>query len=132
MAKIEVYSKEWCPYCAMAKALLRSKHLEYVENDVTSNAEGEQDMIARSRRRTVPQIFIDDQSVGGYDDLAQLNAPGELDRLLDQVVVARCLLLVIFPPSHLRQICANWNQMLWHARVPHLPCNQEVMIFVHG
>ena len=83
MAKIEVYSKEWCPYCTKAKALLRSKQLEYEEIDITSDAEGEQQMIERSRRRTVPQIFIDEQPVGGYDDLAQLNATGELDRLLN-------------------------------------------------
>lgn len=83
MVKIEVYSKEWCPYCAKAKALLRSKQLEYQEIDVTSDAGGEQDMVTRSRRRTVPQIFIDDQPIGGYDDLAQLNATGELDRLLN-------------------------------------------------
>ena len=83
MAKIEVYSKEWCPYCAKAKALLRSKQLDYEEIDITSDAEGEQGMVARSRRRTVPQIFIDDQSIGGYDDLAQLNATGELDRMLN-------------------------------------------------
>ena len=83
MAKIEVYSKDWCPYCAKAKALLRSKQLDYQEIDITSDAEGEQDMITRSRRRTVPQIFVDGQSVGGYDDLAQLNATGELDRLLN-------------------------------------------------
>ncbi|MEA2080858.1 MAG: glutaredoxin 3 [Pseudomonadota bacterium] len=83
MAKIEVYSKEWCPYCTKAKALLRSKQLEYEEIDVTSDAAGELEMVERSRRRTVPQIFIDEQSVGGYDDLAQLNATGELDRLLN-------------------------------------------------
>ena len=83
MAKIEVYSKEWCPYCAKAKALLRSKSLPYEEIDVTSDATGEQEMITRSRRRTVPQIFIDEKSIGGYDDLAQLNATGELDRLLN-------------------------------------------------
>ncbi len=83
MAKIEIYSKEWCPYCTKAKALLRSKGLEYEEIDVTSDAEGELEMIERSQRRTVPQIFIDGQSVGGYDDLAKLNATAELDRLLN-------------------------------------------------
>lgn len=83
MAKIEVYSKQWCPYCSMAKALLRSKQLEYEEIDITSDAAGEETMIERSRRRTVPQIFIDDRPVGGYDDLAQLNATGELDRILN-------------------------------------------------
>jgi glutaredoxin len=58
MAKIEIYSKEWCPYCTKAKALLRSKKLEYVEIDVTSDATSELNMIERSQRRTVPQIFI--------------------------------------------------------------------------
>ena len=83
MAKIEIYSKEWCPYCTKAKALLRSKQLEYEEIDVTEDAVLEQQMVERSRRRTVPQIFIDEQSIGGYDDLAQLNATGELDQLLN-------------------------------------------------
>ena len=83
MAKIGIYSKEWCPYCTKAKALLRSKGLEYQEIDVTSDAEGELEMIERSQRRTVPQIFIDGRSVGGYDDLAKLNATGELDRRLN-------------------------------------------------
>ena len=81
-AILKVYSKEWCPYCAKAKALLRSKQLEFEEVDVTSDAEAEQEMIKRSKRRTVPQIFIDERSVGGYDDLSQLNATGELDQLL--------------------------------------------------
>ncbi len=83
MPKIEIYSKEWCPYCTKAKALIRSKNLEYEEIDVTSDAVRELEMIERSRRRTVPQIFIDDRSVGGYDDLAQLNATGELDQILN-------------------------------------------------
>ncbi len=83
MAKIEIYSKEWCPYCTKAKALVRSKNLEYEEIDVTSDAVRELEMIERSKRRTVPQIFIDDRSVGGYDDIAQLNATGELDRILN-------------------------------------------------
>jgi len=80
---IQIYSKEWCPYCAKAKALLRSKNLNYEEINVTSDAGAEQEMIARSQRRTVPQIFIDDRSIGGYDDLSQLNATGELDQLLN-------------------------------------------------
>jgi alkyl hydroperoxide reductase subunit F len=82
MAKIEIFSKEWCPYCTKAKSLLKSKGLGYQERDVTSDAELEQEMIERSRRRSVPQIFIDEQSIGGYDDLALLNASGELDRML--------------------------------------------------
>ncbi len=83
MANVEVYSKEWCPYCAKAKALLRSKGLEYTEIDVTSDLEREQEMVERSMRRTVPQVFIKGDSIGGYDDLAHLNATGELNRLLE-------------------------------------------------
>lgn len=83
MANIEIYSKEWCPYCTRAKSLLRSKKLKYEEIDVTSDAVREQEMVGRSRRRTVPQIFIDNESIGGYDDLAHLNATGELDRILN-------------------------------------------------
>ncbi len=82
-AILKVYTKEWCPYCTKAKALLRSKQLDFEEVGVTSNAEAEQEMIKRSQRRTVPQIFIGERSVGGYDDLSQLNATGELDRLLN-------------------------------------------------
>lgn len=82
MSNVEIYSKEWCPFCAKAKALLAAKGLEYVEVDVTSDREREQEMVERSQRRTVPQIFIEGESIGGYDDLAQLNATGELDRLL--------------------------------------------------
>ena len=77
---IQVYSKEWCPYCAKAKALLRSKQLKFEEINVTSDAGAEQEMIARSQRRTVPQIFIDDRSIGGYDDLSQLNATSKLNQ----------------------------------------------------
>ena len=82
MTSIEIYSKEWCPFCAKAKGLLGAKGLDYTEIDVTSDLEREREMVERSRRRTVPQIFIGGESVGGYDDLAHLNATGELDRLL--------------------------------------------------
>lgn len=82
MADIEIYTKQWCPYCAKAKALLKSKELTYRELDITSDTERGEEMVERSQRRTVPQIFIEGQSVGGYDDLAHLNATGELDRLL--------------------------------------------------
>lgn len=82
MPTLEVYSKDWCPYCAKAKALLKSKGLTYQEIDVTSDETLQQRMIARAGRRTVPQIFLDDVSIGGYDDLANLNATGELDQRL--------------------------------------------------
>jgi alkyl hydroperoxide reductase subunit F len=82
MNKIEIYSKDWCPYCAKAKSLLQSKQLAYTEVDITTDLAREQEMIGRSNRRTVPQIFIDGESIGGYDDLANINANGELDQRL--------------------------------------------------
>jgi alkyl hydroperoxide reductase subunit F len=82
MANIEVYSKAWCPYCAKAKALLKAKELPFTEIDVTHDRDLQRVMIERSGRRTVPQIFIDGEAIGGYDDLASLNATGELDRKL--------------------------------------------------
>jgi GrxC family glutaredoxin len=82
VANIEVYSKKRCSYCHKAKALLESKGLAYKEIDVTSDIIREQEMIKRSGRRTVPQVFINGQGVGGYDDLAQINVTGELDRWL--------------------------------------------------
>ncbi len=82
MADLEIYTKEWCPYCAKAKALLKSKGLSYREINVTSDEARQQEMVTRSGRRTVPQIFLAGESLGGYDDLANLNATGELDRRL--------------------------------------------------
>ncbi len=79
---IEIYSKEWCPYCIKAKRLLDSKEVKYTVRDITSDRKLEREMIERSGRRTVPQIFIDGEGIGGYDDLARLNAAGELDRIL--------------------------------------------------
>ena len=79
---IEVFSTERCPYCVMAKRLLTSKGLDYREIDVTHDEALRRDMEQRSGRRTVPQIFIDGEPVGGYDDLARLNSAGELDRRL--------------------------------------------------
>lgn len=82
MKKIEIYSKDWCPYCSKAKSLLHSKGVEFIEIDVTNNEQQENAMVERSNRRTVPQIFLNNESIGGYDDIAQLNATGELDRKL--------------------------------------------------
>ena len=82
MAHIEIYTKDWCPYCASAKALLRATHLAYDEIDVTTDGEREQEMVRRSERRSVPQIFIDGTHVGGSDDLKGLQVSGELDRMV--------------------------------------------------
>ncbi len=82
MSNIIVYSTAYCPYCVRAKQLLERKGAEYKEFMVDQSPTLMQEMMERSQRRTVPQIFINDQSIGGYDDLAQLDAKGELDNLI--------------------------------------------------
>ncbi len=83
MPKIEVFTKVFCPYCSRAKALLDSKGADYQEIDLTMDRAGFDAMVARAGgSRTVPQIFIDGQHIGGSDDLAALDARGGLDPLL--------------------------------------------------
>ncbi len=82
MADIVMYKTAVCPYCNMAGALLKKKGQTWREIDVTHDISLRQEMEERSGRRTVPEIFIDDTFVGGYDDLARLNSSGELDKLL--------------------------------------------------
>jgi glutaredoxin 3 len=79
---VTVYVSDWCPYCQRAKALLASKHVAFSEINVEDDAKFREQMIARSNRRTVPQIFIGDRHVGGCDDLFELDRSGELDRLI--------------------------------------------------
>lgn len=82
MPKVVIYTTQVCPYCIRAKALLRSKQVEFEEIDVGRDPRLQDEVRQRSGRRTVPQIFIDDQSVGGYDELRELDAAGKLDALL--------------------------------------------------
>jgi glutaredoxin 3 len=79
---VEMYANSWCPYCATARALLGSKGVQVTEIDIEALPERREEMIARSGRRTVPQIFIGPTHVGGYDDLAALERAGKLDLLL--------------------------------------------------
>jgi glutaredoxin 3 len=79
---VTMYSSAWCGYCVRAKALLDSRGIAYREIDVDGNWALRQEMVARSGRRTVPQIFIGEHHVGGSDDLARAARSGELDRLL--------------------------------------------------
>jgi len=81
MAAITMYATGWCPYCARARALLEHKGATWTEID-TDDPALRAEMIARTGRRTVPQIFIGDRHVGGCDDLYALDAAGELDPLL--------------------------------------------------
>lgn len=83
MASIDIYTTGLCPYCYRAKKLLDDKGAAYAEIDVMFTAGKRDEMIKRSGgRRTVPQIFIGDMHVGGYDDLAAMESAGKLDPLL--------------------------------------------------
>ncbi|NNL67860.1 MAG: thioredoxin-disulfide reductase [Myxococcales bacterium] len=82
MAEIVLYTKETCPYCDMAKRLLSGKGQTWTEIDVEEQPGKRDEMIERSGRTTVPQIWIGDRHVGGFDDLAALEQAGELDDLL--------------------------------------------------
>lgn len=82
MANIRIYTTPICPYCARAKALLTGKGAAFEEVDVYMDARARKEMMDRSGRRTVPQIFIGERHIGGCDDLHALDAAGELDPLL--------------------------------------------------
>ena len=84
MAKIEIYTTMWCGYCARAKSLLEKKGAAYEENDVMEDTAKRAEMRERSKRTTVPQIFINGQHIGGSDELAALEQAGKLDALLAQ------------------------------------------------
>ncbi|HEU4483945.1 MAG TPA: glutaredoxin 3 [Povalibacter sp.] len=82
-APVVMYSTAWCSYCMRARSLLERKGVQFQEIKVDENAAERETMMKRSGgRRTVPQIFIGERHVGGYDDLAALDRSGELDQLL--------------------------------------------------
>jgi len=82
MAKVVIYSKTYCPFCVRAKNLFDNKNVSYEEIMVDSDPQLFIDLKQKTGMMTVPQIFIDDQLIGGYTDLADLDAKGELDPLL--------------------------------------------------
>lgn len=82
MANIEIYTTAYCPYCIRAKMLLGQKNVTFTEIKVDQDQQRRREMMVRSRRHTVPQIFIDDQHIGGCDELYALDRQGELDPLL--------------------------------------------------
>ena len=82
MQAVTLYTTAYCPYCINAKALLTRKGVTYEEIDVSRSPERMAEMLQRSMRRSVPQIFIGEQHVGGFDDLAALERGGKLDALL--------------------------------------------------
>lgn len=82
MPKVVMYTTTVCPYCIRAKRLLQHKGVGFEELNIEYDSNLMQECFTRSQRRTVPQIFIDDYHVGGYDDMAELDAMGKLDGLL--------------------------------------------------
>lgn len=83
MAKIEIYTWSTCPFCLRAKKLLDRKKVEYTEYDITGDDQARAKMIERTGgSKSVPQIFINDQHVGGCDDIHELDYDGKLNELL--------------------------------------------------
>ena len=83
MAKVEMYTTMWCPYCARARALLEKKGVAYTEIDIEEQPARRAEMIRRAGGRTsVPQIFIDGEHIGGSDEMAALDRKGLLDAKL--------------------------------------------------
>jgi len=81
--QVTMYYSAWCPYCRMADRLLAKKGISAINRiDVNSDSGLRQEMMARSGRHTVPQIFIGDLHIGGYDDLSALDRAGKLDVIL--------------------------------------------------
>ncbi|WP_116367951.1 glutaredoxin 3 [Parahaliea mediterranea] len=81
-AKVTIYTTPYCPYCIRAKQLLEGKQVSYTEIGVDRDPQLRQQMMQRSGRRTVPQIWIGERHVGGFDDLAALERQGDLNGLL--------------------------------------------------
>ena len=82
MVNIVIYASAFCPYCRWARSLLDSKQVSYTVMDIDRNPQLRQEMIRRSKRTSVPQIFIDDLHIGGFDDLSALERQGELASML--------------------------------------------------
>ena len=84
MAEVIIYTTNYCPYCVRAKKLLNDKGVEYKEIDVTEDQDMREKLVEMSGgRKTVPQIFINGKSIGGFTDIEQLEKTGELQKLLE-------------------------------------------------
>ena len=83
MAKVEIYTWQYCPYCLRAKALLKSKGVDFIEHAIDGDSSARMEMSSRAKgRSTLPQIFINEQAIGGCDDLHALEKDHKLDDLL--------------------------------------------------
>lgn len=85
MADIEIFTREWCPYCFRVKAVLDARGATYREIDIEADPAAEQEMLRRSGGlMTVPQVFIDGKHIGGANELGELQSSGKLDELLGE------------------------------------------------
>ena len=84
MADILIYSSAFCPYCVAAKNFLKARGLEWRELRIDTDADARQAMMSKTQRTSVPQIFINDTHVGGFDDMVALDRAGEFQPLLEQ------------------------------------------------
>lgn len=82
MAKVQVYSKQQCPYCVKAKSLLTKKGVAFEEIDVENDDERRAWLVETTGQRTVPQVFVDGRPLGGFSDLDALDKAGKLDPIL--------------------------------------------------
>jgi len=82
MAKVEMYTKAFCPFCVRAKSLLKNKGVKFIDIPAAMDRKKRQEMNQRSGRNTFPQIFIDGKHIGGCDDIHALDRAGKLDALL--------------------------------------------------
>ena len=85
MAKVEIYTWQYCPFCIRAKALLDQKGINYQEYSIDGDQEARSIMVDRANgRKTVPQIFINDEGIGGCEELYSLESSNQLDKLIKQ------------------------------------------------
>jgi glutaredoxin 3 len=84
MADILIYSSAFCPYCVAAKNFLKARGLEWRELRIDTDPEARQAMMSKTQRTSVPQIFVNDTHVGGFDDMVELDRAGKFQPLLEQ------------------------------------------------
>lgn len=83
MAEIKIYRTNYCNYCDMAERLLDNLGVDYEEIDVTDAPETREQLVEETGQKTVPQIFIDGESIGGYDELSELHENGQLEEMIE-------------------------------------------------
>ena len=82
MANVKLYSADWCPFCIRAKKLLESKNIKFEEFNVDETPGMREEIVAKTGQKTIPQIFINDEFIGGFTELAALDDKGELESLV--------------------------------------------------